>query len=214
MEQADKNYTTFYIARHGETEANTKKLYQGHFESPLTELGIQQAKELGERLKGVQFDAIFSSDLGRAKHTAELAKLDREMAVLTTEMIRERNFGSLEGVSIEKHREEARELIEEYEKLSEEEKFNTSLADMETMEAATSRLIRFLRETAVAYPGKTILVVVHGTIIRGLLIKIEGMALRNYPSGSGTVANGAHLKVLCNGVDFQLQETFGINKVE
>ncbi len=200
--------TTFYIARHGETEFNVKRIFQGHVDSPLTALGVEQAKELGQRLKDVHFDAIFSSDLGRAKHTAELVKLDRELAVVTSEVIRERFYGKHEAVPEQQHRQELRELLEEYEKLSEQERFQKGFDDIESHDSTASRLIRFLRETAVAYPGKTILIIAHGTIMKSFLVKILGLSLGKFPTGS--VANCAYIKVESDGLDFELKETYGI----
>ena len=69
-----RNYTTFYIVRHGETVYNAKRIMSGHFDSPLTENGIKQAKSLGEKLKNTKIDIVFSSDLLRAQHKSLLLK--------------------------------------------------------------------------------------------------------------------------------------------
>lgn len=50
----------FYLVRHGETEWNRKEIMQGHKDSPLTEEGISQAKQLSQSIKSVQFDLAFS----------------------------------------------------------------------------------------------------------------------------------------------------------
>src|SRR3989344_5835107 len=89
--------TTFYIVRHGQTEWNTKGLLQGHGDSPLTYLGVKQAEQIRDELKSIHFDAIFSSDLLRAKRTAEIVALERKIAVKTTQALRERDFGHFEG---------------------------------------------------------------------------------------------------------------------
>ena len=61
MQEADKNYCTLYLARHGETEWNVARTVIGQKDSPLTEKGILQAEETAETLRNVKFDAIFSS---------------------------------------------------------------------------------------------------------------------------------------------------------
>ena len=61
-----------YIIRHGETDANKYGVFQGTTNWPLNEDGIKLAKITGERMKGIKFDACFSSPLDRAKTTAEL----------------------------------------------------------------------------------------------------------------------------------------------
>ena len=50
------NYTTFYIVRHGETEYNIQGIAQGHLDSPLTQKGINDARELGNKFKDIEFD--------------------------------------------------------------------------------------------------------------------------------------------------------------
>ncbi len=63
--------TDIYIVRHGETESNRAGLWQGATDSPLTETGHEQVRRLAERLRNRRFDAVVSSDLGRAQATAE-----------------------------------------------------------------------------------------------------------------------------------------------
>ena len=60
-----QNYCTIYLIRHGETEWNEKKLIQGHSDIPLNEKGKLQSEQLGEKLKDIHFEAVFSSDLIR-----------------------------------------------------------------------------------------------------------------------------------------------------
>lgn len=75
------NYCTLYIARHGQTEWNAKGILMGQKDSPLTDLGVQQACDLAKELANVHFDAIFSSDLLRAQRTAQIVKLERDLAI-------------------------------------------------------------------------------------------------------------------------------------
>ena len=65
--------TTFTVVRHGETAANQGNIIQGQTDVPLSEAGENQAKLLGRRWKNKKFDAVYSSDLSRARRTAELA---------------------------------------------------------------------------------------------------------------------------------------------
>ena len=62
-----------YFIRHGQSEANARRVHAGQFDAPLTELGREQAREAGRRLKGIKFDKVFASDLSRASETAELS---------------------------------------------------------------------------------------------------------------------------------------------
>ena len=67
-----------YVIRHGQSEANLEGRFSGWSPSPLTELGRAQAEKTGERLKGLRFDRIYSSDTYRARQTTELVFSGRE----------------------------------------------------------------------------------------------------------------------------------------
>ena len=82
------NLTTFYIVRHGQTEWNVLHRIQGQLDSSLTEQGKQEAKETAKKLKDVHFDVIYSSDLLRSKHTAEIIALEKKLEIMTTKALR------------------------------------------------------------------------------------------------------------------------------
>ncbi|MEI6729197.1 MAG: histidine phosphatase family protein [bacterium] len=94
---------TIFLARHGQTEYNAKGWLQGHNDSPLTEMGQQQAKELGLKIQGLKFDKIYSSDLGRALATAYLAinEGDVEGIINLDKRLRELDFGQLSGKPVD-----------------------------------------------------------------------------------------------------------------
>ena len=106
-----KKNCTIYLVRHGETEWNEKKLIQGHSDIPLNKKGEIQAKQLGEKLKDIHFEAVFSSDLVRAKRTAEIMVLEKKLAVITTKALRERLFGRYEGKQVTELRRILGELV-------------------------------------------------------------------------------------------------------
>lgn len=201
------NPAIFYIVRHGETVWNIEGRMQGHRDSPLTEEGISQAKKLGQELANIHFDHVLSSDLLRAKRTAELITLEKKLAVNTTHLLRERTFGAYEGARREEFQKSNESLIAQYEKLSRDKKWKFKYADdIESNEELIGRLIPLLRETAVTYPGKTILIVTHGGVLRVLLRHLgKGAAER-----PGTIKNTAHVKLLGDGVEFEVVETQGI----
>lgn len=91
---------TLYLARHGQTEQNLAHIFQGQMPGNLTDLGRQQAAELGERLKAVTFDSLLSSDLARAYDTVEIACGDRHLPHYTTPLLREIDWGSWTGLAI------------------------------------------------------------------------------------------------------------------
>ncbi len=80
-----------YMIRHGETENNLTKRHSGHSKTVLTEKGIEDGKIAGEKLKGIVFDKIYTSDLPRTQQTAKVALPDCEFEILP--LIKEINVG-------------------------------------------------------------------------------------------------------------------------
>lgn len=93
--------TRFIVVRHGETEWNVQARVQGHQDSPLTAAGHAQAEALAQRLARERFDALVSSDLGRARQTAERIAARSGLALVLDARLRERSFGAGEGLSYE-----------------------------------------------------------------------------------------------------------------
>ena len=197
----NSNLTKIYIVRHGETEANAARVVSGHFDSPLTSIGEEQAESRRESLKHINFDAVFSSDLVRAKRTAEIIAVDRKLAVNTTRLIRERCFGRWEGRPISEVVEESKKMLAWRETLTEEGKRASKMNfGYESDNDIAWRLITFLREVAVTYLGQTILVVVHGSITRALLMHLGFAKYDELPSGS--IENTGYIVLESDGVDF------------
>lgn len=92
-----------YLARHGQTEYNSQNRLQGHNDSPLTEQGVKQAKELGLKIQGLKFDNVYASDLGRAFITAYLAlnAAGLNNPIQTDKRLRELNYGDYNGKLLE-----------------------------------------------------------------------------------------------------------------
>ncbi|WP_439875855.1 phosphoserine phosphatase 1 [Bacillus mycoides] len=92
--------TTVYVTRHGETEWNVAKRMQGRKNSALTENGMLQAKQLGDRMKDLSIHAIYSSPSERTLHTAKLIKGERDIPIIADEHFYEINMGIWEGQTI------------------------------------------------------------------------------------------------------------------
>ena len=87
-----------YFIRHGESETNLKGLWTGWDDVSLTEKGREDALKAGKVISGVSFDKVYSSDLIRAKNTAETALPGCNIE--TSALLREFNVGSLAGTSV------------------------------------------------------------------------------------------------------------------
>lgn len=200
-----------YLVRHGETEWNKKGIIMGQLDSPLTEEGLTQVNTTAEELKNISFDAIFSSDLFRAFRTAEIIKLERELVIQTSKALRERTFGSWEGKLGADHRKEFKEVLEKMHDLSEEQQKAFKFShDDESDDNVISRFITALREIAVAYANKKVLVVTHGGCIRTFLIHLGYATYGDLPVGS--FSNAGYVKLFSDGIDFEIDKVVGIKK--
>lgn len=90
--------TTIIIVRHGESLGNAQNLFLGHTNMDLTELGKQQAQKTAQYLQNYKIDAVYSSDLDRAYHTAEPTALLQGKKIKKEENLREVDAGDWEAV--------------------------------------------------------------------------------------------------------------------
>ena len=153
--------STLVLVRHGETEWNVAGRIQGHGDSPLTLLGIRQAEALSQRLREEQFDFIVSSDLGRARHTAELLVPDRNANIRWEKGLRERAFGEAEGSTY------AQIAGKHPEMFSREKETDPHYAPTggESRQAHLDRVRAMLISLAAQHEGSRILVVTHGGVL-------------------------------------------------
>ncbi len=157
--------TTVYLIRHGETQWNRDGIHQGHMDSPLTEHGKRQARQLGERFAGMdlKFDAIYSSDLGRAVQTAEAIcePIGQKDIIQQAPGLRERALGVLEGLT----------YPQIAEKLPEDHRLHTSgdphyrPKNGESWADIFERASRVLRNIAGNHDEQTVLCVSHGGVV-------------------------------------------------
>ncbi|KAK9253694.1 phosphoglycerate mutase, partial [Lipomyces tetrasporus] len=91
-----------FLIRHGQTKENAMRIIQGHLDTYLNEEGVSQVELCSKVLKRISFDAVWSSDLNRCIQTRDIAlepHLEElpESRIHTTELLRERSFGDVEG---------------------------------------------------------------------------------------------------------------------
>jgi broad specificity phosphatase PhoE len=149
--------TTILLARHGETDWNLEGRVQGHTDRPLNETGEAQARRLAEELAGVRIDAVYSSDLARALATAQAVAEPRGLRVAPLAALRERNFGTWEGLRDE-------EILERF-----PQAHTGPWGDDETVEELAGRILAALQEIAERHPRDDVLVVSHGGPLRAVL---------------------------------------------
>lgn len=157
------NRTQLIMVRHGQTQWNLKLIRQGHLDSPLTEMGLAQAKALGERLARETFSALYSSDLGRAVQTAQMIAAATGHEIVTDPRLRERHLGIFQGLNGD-------ELKEKY---PEEYRLHRTMGPSyvipggESMRQQVERNVAYFNEIAEKHLGETIVVVTHGGVLSG-----------------------------------------------
>jgi broad specificity phosphatase PhoE len=150
--------TTFLLVRHGETDWNAYGRLQGQTDRPLSDFGRRQARRLAEELDGEEVEAIYSSDLARARETAEIVGERLELAVAFDPDLREKDWGTWEGLTAVE-----RDRIEFV---------------GESTEAHQERMLRALRRISELHPGDgRVLVVTHGGSMRRVQTAALGIAL-------------------------------------
>ena len=142
--------TTLYLVRHGETIDNVRQIMQGQTQGELTENGIFQARQVAEELKDVDFEAVVASDLKRSIDTAKIVAAPHQLEVLTTPLLRERDWGGFTGRYIP------------------DLKGEVWPDDIETLENLLSRAGEFIAYIRDTFPGKKVVAVGHGIINKAI----------------------------------------------
>jgi broad specificity phosphatase PhoE len=154
--------TRILLVRHGETDWNLDRRLQGHADRPLNDTGRAQARALADELADEQLDAVYASDLARAHETAHIVAETKSLRVTALPELRERHFGTWEGLSDD-------EIHERFP----EEIANGTLGDGEPREEMNRRVLEALERIAAAHPDGTVLVVSHGGPLRAVLRHCE-----------------------------------------
>jgi broad specificity phosphatase PhoE len=150
--------TTLLLVRHGETDWNADGRLQGQTDRPLNDFGRRQARTLAEQLAGEELEAIYSSDLSRARETAEIVGERLDLPVELDPELREKDWGTWEGLTAVE-----RDRVEFVGESAEEHR---------------ERTLRALRRIAERHPGDgRVLVVTHGGSIRRVQTAVLGLAL-------------------------------------
>ena len=149
--------TTLLLVRHGETDWNAAGRLQGHTDRPLNDYGRSQAEALAETLAADEIDAVYSSDLARARETADIVAARLGLPVAVHADLREKNWGNWEGLTPAER--ERVELVGE------------------TTAAHRERTLRVLHWIAGRHAGERVVVVTHGGSIRRVQASVLGVAL-------------------------------------
>ena len=160
--------TTIYMIRHGETNWNKEKRFQGQIDIPLNDLGKSQAINLANRLvkENLSIDAIYSSDLKRAVETAEGIAANNNLKVIVHTGLRERHFGILEGKKFE-------DLHQDYPGIHMGNLEQFGSLNVESFQLLQTRMFSTIKELCNRHMGQNIAIVSHGAAINSFLHHIS-----------------------------------------
>ena len=158
------------LARHGETEFNVTGRWQGQGNSPLTERGLAQARELGRALAQESIAAVYSSDLGRAMQTAREVAAPHGLDVQMDPRLREIDVGGWTG----KNGDEIEAAYPGARRAWAAAPASMRLPDGETLVEVQTRVRPFFHERMPAHADQTIVVISHGAIGQVILVKAMG----------------------------------------
>lgn len=158
--------TTIVLIRHGETDWNVARRWQGSTDIPLNDTGRAQARMLARRLKANRWpiDALYSSDLLRAAETAEIVGQRIGLPVILDASWRERGLGIIEGLT-------RREISEKYPYMVLPRTF-IEAPESEPYAILKSRIVKGLDVILERHEGQTIAVVSHSGTLRVLISTI------------------------------------------
>jgi probable phosphoglycerate mutase len=161
--------TTILLARHGETDWNSERRWQGHEDRPLNEVGRAQARELADSLADHAIDVVYSSDLVRARETAQIVADRVGLAVEVDAGLREVDVGDWSG-RVQSEIEGA-----DPEGFRRWREGGKGWNGGESYEEMGARVVAAVLRLAARHPGETLLLVTHGGSIRACRATAAGL---------------------------------------
>ena len=165
----DKEILKLYIVRHGETEWNVIKRFQGQLNTPLTEKGIKKLKETGKNLENVLFEEVYTSKLERTVKSAEIilnenrGYKNKKMELKRLAELNEVYFGVWQGLTYEevflKYPEEANNYFYNV------KNYKAENVEAENLKDALERFLKGINKILDSHESGNILVVTHGTVL-------------------------------------------------
>jgi broad specificity phosphatase PhoE len=194
-------FTHLYLIRHGQTEANLRHQLAGHLDIPLDELGVQQARQVGLRMRDVRLDAIISSPLQRAKVTASQVALHQRLDLVFEERLREIHFGQAEGLTLAEAAEKFPELL----RLRDDpfdNQFGWPGGDVRA--DFHSRVFSTISEIAYTWQERHVAIVCHGGVIGSFIAQLDGGSPNDYEAYPVANCSITHLEVTSSGTKAHL----------
>lgn len=169
--------TRIYVVRHCETDANANKIFQGHTDNDVNELGAKQLEALSKRFKNVELDKVLTSPLTRTQRTAKAIVGDKNIPLVICDGLIELNGGVYEGKTYE-------EIGTEYPQFRviwQSEPWRFAPEKGESMVHAYHRIWETVLQLARDNKGETLALATHGGVLRCLLCKLMKDDIKKLP---------------------------------
>jgi broad specificity phosphatase PhoE len=190
--------TELLLVRHGETDWNAARRWQGRDDPPLNDSGRRQAEELAAEIEGERIDAVYASDLRRALETAEIVAATFALPVRALEGLREIDVGSWSGLTREELETRFPEQLARH-----VESWGTGWEDGETPEELSERVLTAVREITTEHPKGRVLVVTHGGVLRALTAIAHGVPFGDFTHGGVAFPNCCVVRFACENGGFR-----------
>jgi len=162
------------LVRHGQSQWNLENRFTGWVDVSITALGAEEAHRAGKELRGIRFDAAFTSELKRAQETLQilLAEIGQpELAVQKDKALNERHYGDLQGL----------DKAETAKKYGDEQvhiwrrSYDVRPPGGESLKDTAERTLPYFKEKILplAASGKNVLVAAHGNSLRAIVMELE-----------------------------------------
>ncbi|MBN1267068.1 MAG: histidine phosphatase family protein [Anaerolineales bacterium] len=167
--------TELILIRHGQTEWNQIKRYQGHTDIPLNDTGIDQALQLAERLHSTPLEAVYTSDLQRAFLTASYLADSRSLVPVIDQRLREINHGQWEGML----HGDIQRLFPDHLARFDKDPINAAAPGGETIGQLQQRMLKAVNDIICGFPNGPVAVVSHGLALATLLAQQQEGSLNH-----------------------------------
>lgn len=167
--------TEILLIRHGETAWNAIKRLQGHLDIPLNAEGERQAAALGRALRDESLDAIFSSDLQRARQTAQAIAVPRGMVVRTEPGLRERCYGAFEGMLYAEISQRFPEAYKAWQARDIDARFPEGVFAAETLREFSNRAVGAIKRIVSEGKYRRVALVSHGGVLEAAYRAAQGL---------------------------------------
>jgi 2,3-bisphosphoglycerate-dependent phosphoglycerate mutase len=163
-----------YLIRHGRTESNVRRMFQGQLDTPLDSFGVKQAHLLAARVaEEIEADVLLSSPLQRALVTAQIVGASLGLEPIVIPELSEMAFGAMEGISIDRLEAEHPEIAAG---MYDSDDDDFGWPEGETRRDFHGRVLKVFESILADYPDKRVVVVAHGGVIGSFIAQIEGVS--------------------------------------